>query len=182
MLLSQLSHPNIVQYYGSDLVITELTMIFCDYIITTMLMSSTVNVLRLSIVTTGIFILICVLHTTMQSNETLSVYLEYVSGGSIHKLLQEYGPFGETVLRSYTAQILSGLAYLHGRNTVHRYLPVFYIINTSDTIFFPLSCNCISLLLIHDCLPFLTGISKGQTYSSILMVISNLPTSVWPSM
>ncbi|RLM58725.1 mitogen-activated protein kinase kinase kinase YODA-like [Panicum miliaceum] len=73
VLLSQLSHPNIVQYYGSDL-----------------------------------------------SNETLSVYLEYVSGGSIHKLLQEYGPFGEAVLRSYTAQILSGLAYLHGRNTVHR--------------------------------------------------------------
>ena len=57
-----------------------------------------------------------------------SVYLEYVSGGSIHKLLQEYGPFEEAVLRSYTAQILSG--HLHGRNTVHRYLPV---------IFFPLS-------------------------------------------
>ncbi|KAG8091017.1 hypothetical protein GUJ93_ZPchr0011g28207 [Zizania palustris] len=73
VLLSQLSHPNIVQYYGSEL-----------------------------------------------SNETLSVYLEYVSGGSIHKLLQEYGAFGEAVLRSYTAQILSGLAYLHGRNTVHR--------------------------------------------------------------
>jgi len=33
MLLRELSHPNIVQYYGSDLVITELTVIFCDYII-----------------------------------------------------------------------------------------------------------------------------------------------------
>uniref|UniRef100_A0A453HKH3 mitogen-activated protein kinase kinase kinase n=1 Tax=Aegilops tauschii subsp. strangulata TaxID=200361 RepID=A0A453HKH3_AEGTS len=73
LLLNQLSHPNIVQYYGSEL-----------------------------------------------SSETLSVYLEFVSGGSIHKLLQEYGPFGETILRNYTAQILSGLAYLHGRNTVHR--------------------------------------------------------------
>ncbi|MQL93001.1 hypothetical protein Taro_025639 [Colocasia esculenta] len=72
-LLSQLSHPNIVRYYGSELV-----------------------------------------------EDTLSVYLEYVSGGSIHKLLQEYGPFGEPVIRSYAAQILSGLAYLHGRNTVHR--------------------------------------------------------------
>ncbi|KAG0493192.1 hypothetical protein HPP92_004186 [Vanilla planifolia] len=72
-LLSQLSHPSIVQYYGSDLV-----------------------------------------------DETLSIYIEYVSGGSIHKLLQEYGPFGEPVIRNYTAQILSGLAYLHGRNTVHR--------------------------------------------------------------
>ncbi|GAA0184720.1 non-receptor serine/threonine protein kinase [Lithospermum erythrorhizon] len=52
--------------------------------------------------------------------ETLSVYLEYVSGGSIHKLLQEYGPFSEPVIQNYTRQILSGLAYLHGRNTVHR--------------------------------------------------------------
>ncbi|KDP42587.1 hypothetical protein JCGZ_24361 [Jatropha curcas] len=54
------------------------------------------------------------------SDETLSVYLEYVSGGSIHKLLQEYGAFKEPVIQNYTRQILSGLAYLHGRNTVHR--------------------------------------------------------------
>jgi mitogen-activated protein kinase kinase kinase 3 len=59
-------------------------------------------------------------HIAMQSTETLSVYLEFVSGGSVHKLLQEYGPFGEAVLRNYSAQILSGLAYLHGRKTVHR--------------------------------------------------------------
>ncbi|KAH6791396.1 mitogen-activated protein kinase kinase kinase 3 [Perilla frutescens var. frutescens] len=72
-LLSQLSHPNIVQYYSSDL-----------------------------------------------NEERLSVYLEYVSGGSIHKLLQEYGSFAEPVIQNYTRQILSGLAYLHGRNTVHR--------------------------------------------------------------
>jgi mitogen-activated protein kinase kinase kinase 2 len=72
-LLSQLSHPNIVRYHGSEL-----------------------------------------------SEESLSVFLEYVSGGSIHKLLQEYGPFREPVIQTYTRQILSGLAYLHGRNTVHR--------------------------------------------------------------
>ena len=56
----------------------------------------------------------------MQSDEALSIYLEYVSGGSIHKLLREYGPFKEPVIRNYTGQILAGLAYLHGRNTVHR--------------------------------------------------------------
>lgn len=56
----------------------------------------------------------------MQGPDKLSVYLEYVSGGSIHKLLDEYGPFKEPVIRSYTRQILSGLAYLHARNTVHR--------------------------------------------------------------
>ncbi|CAH8375100.1 unnamed protein product [Eruca vesicaria subsp. sativa] len=72
-VLRQLCHPNIVQYYGSEL-----------------------------------------------SEETLSVYLEYVSGGSIHKLLAEYGAFTEPVIQNYTRQILAGLAYLHGRNTVHR--------------------------------------------------------------
>lgn len=53
-------------------------------------------------------------------DDKLYIYLEYVSGGSIHKLLQVYGQFGEQVIRSYTHQILSGLAYLHAKNTVHR--------------------------------------------------------------
>ncbi|XP_052185203.1 mitogen-activated protein kinase kinase kinase YODA-like [Diospyros lotus] len=52
--------------------------------------------------------------------DKLYIYLEYVSGGSIYKLLQEYGQFGELAIRSYTKQILSGLAYLHTENTVHR--------------------------------------------------------------
>ncbi|XP_027103737.1 mitogen-activated protein kinase kinase kinase YODA isoform X1 [Coffea arabica] len=52
--------------------------------------------------------------------DKLYIYLEYVSGGSIFKLLQEYGQFGESAIRSYTQQILSGLAYLHTKNTVHR--------------------------------------------------------------
>ncbi|KAM7477673.1 hypothetical protein LguiA_025886 [Lonicera macranthoides] len=54
------------------------------------------------------------------TEDTLSVYLEYVFGGSIDKLLQEYGSFREPVMQNYTRQILSGLAYLHGRNTVQR--------------------------------------------------------------
>jgi serine/threonine protein kinase len=105
-----------VQYYGSVLVITEHSY------------SSTTNALKLGIGIT--IILICVLYTAMQSNETLSVYLEYVSGISIHKMLQLGGPLGEALLRNYTAQILSGLAYLHGHNTVHRYWKVIYSINT----------------------------------------------------
>lgn len=55
-----------------------------------------------------------------QVDDKLYIYLEYVSGGSIHKLLQEYGQFGEPAIRSYTKQILLGLAYLHAKNTVHR--------------------------------------------------------------
>ncbi|KAK7318221.1 hypothetical protein RJT34_02920 [Clitoria ternatea] len=72
-LLSQLQHPNIVQYYGSETV-----------------------------------------------DDKLYIYLEYVSGGSIFKLVREYGQLGEFAIRNYTRQILSGLAYLHAKNTVHR--------------------------------------------------------------
>ncbi|KAG8374985.1 hypothetical protein BUALT_Bualt10G0052500 [Buddleja alternifolia] len=53
-------------------------------------------------------------------DDKLYIYLEYVSGGSIYKILQEYGQLGEAAIRSYTQQILSGLAYLHAKNTLHR--------------------------------------------------------------
>ncbi|XP_047321811.1 mitogen-activated protein kinase kinase kinase YODA [Impatiens glandulifera] len=52
--------------------------------------------------------------------DKLYIYLEYVSGGSIYKLLQDYGQLGESAIRSYTKQILSGLAFLHAKSTVHR--------------------------------------------------------------
>ncbi|KAL0312574.1 UNVERIFIED_CONTAM: Mitogen-activated protein kinase kinase kinase YODA [Sesamum radiatum] len=57
-------------------------------------------------------------------SETMTnfIYLEYVSGGSIYKILQEYGQLGEAAIRSYTQQILSGLAYLHAKNTIHRWV------------------------------------------------------------
>ncbi|KAL3652707.1 hypothetical protein CASFOL_002388 [Castilleja foliolosa] len=72
-LLSRLRHPNIVQYYGSEMV-----------------------------------------------DDKLYIYLEYVSGGSIHRILQEYGQLGEAAIRRYTQQILCGLVYLHAKNTLHR--------------------------------------------------------------
>ncbi|XP_019240923.1 PREDICTED: mitogen-activated protein kinase kinase kinase YODA-like isoform X2 [Nicotiana attenuata] len=53
-------------------------------------------------------------------DDKLYIYLEYVSGGSIYKILQEYGQLGELAIRSYTKQILSGLAFLHAKKTVHR--------------------------------------------------------------
>jgi len=63
---------------------------------------------------------LCIMFSQNQVDDKLYIYLEYVSGGSIHKLLQEYGQLGEPAIRSYTQQILSGLAYLHAKNTVHR--------------------------------------------------------------
>ncbi|KAL3653537.1 hypothetical protein CASFOL_003218 [Castilleja foliolosa] len=72
-LLSRLKHPNIVPYYGSEMV-----------------------------------------------GDNLYIYYEYVSGGSIYMILQQYGKLGETAIRIYTQQILSGLAYLHSKGITHR--------------------------------------------------------------
>ncbi|KAI3934018.1 hypothetical protein MKW92_031098 [Papaver armeniacum] len=73
-VLSQLKHPNIVQYYGSETV-----------------------------------------------GDHFYIYLEYVHPGSINKYVQEHcGAMTEDIVRNFTRHILSGLAYLHSKKTVHR--------------------------------------------------------------
>ncbi|KAI4314938.1 hypothetical protein L6164_027796 [Bauhinia variegata] len=73
-LLSQLKHPNIVQYYGSEIV-----------------------------------------------DDRFYIYLEYVHPGSINKYVREHcGAMTESVVRNFTRHILSGLAYLHSKKTIHR--------------------------------------------------------------
>ncbi|KAJ0097336.1 hypothetical protein Patl1_28758 [Pistacia atlantica] len=73
-VLSQLKHPNIVQYYGSEIV-----------------------------------------------EDKFYIYLEYVHPGSINKYVREhFGAITESVVRNFTRHILSGLAYLHSKKTIHR--------------------------------------------------------------
>ncbi|XP_057417495.1 mitogen-activated protein kinase kinase kinase 5-like isoform X2 [Lotus japonicus] len=73
-VLSQLKHPNIVQYYGSEIV-----------------------------------------------EDRFYIYLEYVHPGSLNKYVREHcGAVTECVLRNFTRHILSGLAYLHSKKTIHR--------------------------------------------------------------
>lgn len=55
-----------------------------------------------------------------QEENILNIFLEYVPGGSIHHLLSKFKRFSENVIRSFTQQILSGLAYLHNNRIVHR--------------------------------------------------------------
>ncbi|KAJ7944399.1 Protein kinase [Quillaja saponaria] len=73
-VLSHLKHPNIVQYFGSEIV-----------------------------------------------EDRFYIYLEYVHPGSINKYVREhFGAMNESVVRSFTRHILSGLAYLHSKKTIHR--------------------------------------------------------------
>ncbi|KAK4771003.1 hypothetical protein SAY87_031535 [Trapa incisa] len=49
------------------------------------------------------------------------IYLEYVYPGSINNYVRDhFGAMTESVVRSFTRHILSGLAYLHSTNTIHR--------------------------------------------------------------
>ena len=51
---------------------------------------------------------------------SISIYLEYISGGSIGSCLRKHGKFEESVVRALTRQTLEGLAYLHQEGILHR--------------------------------------------------------------
>jgi mitogen-activated protein kinase kinase kinase len=50
----------------------------------------------------------------------LNIFLEYVPGGSVAKMLVTYGPLGESLIANFVRQILKGLAYLHSKDIIHR--------------------------------------------------------------
>ncbi|KZF22538.1 Pkinase-domain-containing protein [Xylona heveae TC161] len=50
----------------------------------------------------------------------LNIFLEYVPGGSVAAMLNQYGALHEPLIRNFVRQILNGLAYLHGRDIIHR--------------------------------------------------------------
>ncbi|KAJ2708249.1 ATP binding [Coemansia sp. IMI 203386] len=50
----------------------------------------------------------------------LYIFLEYVSGGSVSSALASFGMFPESLVSTYTRQILDGLVYLHDQGIIHR--------------------------------------------------------------
>ncbi|KAG5438735.1 hypothetical protein PCANB_002455 [Pneumocystis canis] len=55
-----------------------------------------------------------------RTKTTISIFLEYVSGGSIGRCLRKYGKIDKPTIQLFTRQILEGLTYLHSRGILHR--------------------------------------------------------------
>ena len=50
----------------------------------------------------------------------LNIFVEWMPGGSVARLLDKHGAFTENVILRYTQQILQGLSYLHSMGIIHR--------------------------------------------------------------
>ncbi|KAJ7348473.1 kinase-like domain-containing protein [Mycena albidolilacea] len=57
--------------------------------------------------------------SSLREAEHLNIFVEYVPGGSIAALLQNYGAFHEALTKTFVRQILEGLDYLHEHDIVH---------------------------------------------------------------
>ncbi|XP_027957119.1 mitogen-activated protein kinase kinase kinase 19 isoform X4 [Eumetopias jubatus] len=63
--------------------------------------------------------IVAYLGTCLEEN-TVSIFMEFVPGGSISSIINRFGPLPEMVFCKYTRQILQGVAYLHENCVVHR--------------------------------------------------------------
>ncbi|XP_070587405.1 mitogen-activated protein kinase kinase kinase 19 isoform X1 [Erythrolamprus reginae] len=59
------------------------------------------------------------LGTSLEDN-IVSIFMEFVPGGSISSIIRRFGPLSEMILCKYTKQIVQGVAYLHENCVVHR--------------------------------------------------------------
>ncbi|KAG5518345.1 hypothetical protein PMAC_003142 [Pneumocystis sp. 'macacae'] len=55
-----------------------------------------------------------------RTDTTISIFLEYISGGSIGRCLRKYGKIDKPTIQLFTRQILEGLTYLHSQGILHR--------------------------------------------------------------
>jgi len=72
--------------------------------------------------------------TSSRSPGTFSIFLEYVSGGSVRSLLDRFGTLSEDLVKNYTRQLLLGLEYLHNNGIAHRDIKAANVLIANDGI------------------------------------------------
>lgn len=58
-------------------------------------------------------------YIALNDSENVDIVMEYVPGGSLKFILNNFVKFKEKLVRSYTKQILEGLKILHEQSVVH---------------------------------------------------------------
>ncbi|NXD43853.1 M3K19 kinase, partial [Copsychus sechellarum] len=105
------------------------------------------------------------LGTCLEDN-ILSIFMEFVPGGSISSILNRFGPLPEVVLCKYTKQNLQGVAYLHDNCVVHR------DIKGNNVMLMP---NGVIKLIDFGCARRLAWASLGGTRSELLRSVHGTP-------
>ncbi|XP_009873559.1 PREDICTED: mitogen-activated protein kinase kinase kinase 19 [Apaloderma vittatum] len=105
------------------------------------------------------------LGTCLEDN-ILSIFMEFVPGGSISSIISRFGPLPEIVICKYTRQILQGVAYLHDNCVVHR------DIKGNNVMLMP---NGIVKLIDFGCARRLAWASLSGTRSEMLRSVHGTP-------
>ncbi|NWH88978.1 M3K19 kinase, partial [Aegithalos caudatus] len=103
---------------------------------------------------------------TCLEDSILSIFMEFVPGGSISNILNRFGPLPEVVLCKYTKQILQGVAYLHDNRVVHR------DIKGSNVMLMP---SGVIKLIDFGCARRLAWASLGGTRGELLRSVHGTP-------
>ncbi|XP_044294421.1 mitogen-activated protein kinase kinase kinase 19 [Varanus komodoensis] len=105
------------------------------------------------------------LGTSLKDN-IVSIFMEFVPGGSVSSIIHRFGPLPETVFCKYTKQILEGVAYLHENRVVHR------DIKGNNIMLMP---NGVIKLIDFGCAKRLTCRSLTNTHSEPLRSVHGTP-------
>ncbi|XP_063285458.1 mitogen-activated protein kinase kinase kinase 19 [Pelobates fuscus] len=105
------------------------------------------------------------LGTCLQDN-IVTIFMEFVPGGSISSILKRFGPLHEIVISRYTKHILQGIAYLHNNRVIHR------DIKGNNVMLMP---NGVLKLIDFGCAKRLTRLSMSGTRSEVLISMHGTP-------
>ncbi|XP_039349729.1 mitogen-activated protein kinase kinase kinase 19 isoform X3 [Mauremys reevesii] len=103
---------------------------------------------------------------TCLKDNIVSIFMEFVPGGSISSIINRFGPLPEIVFCKYTKQILQGVSYLHKNCVVHR------DIKGNNVMLIP---NGVIKLIDFGCAKRLAWVSLSGTHSEMLKSVHGTP-------
>ncbi|XP_075685311.1 mitogen-activated protein kinase kinase kinase 19 [Rhinoderma darwinii] len=103
---------------------------------------------------------------TAFEDTVVTIFMEYVPGGSISSILRHFGPLQEVVMSRYTSHILQGISYLHKNRVVHRDIKGNNVM---------LMSNGVIKLIDFGCAKRLNGLSINGTHGEMLQSMHGTP-------